>query len=229
MHVISYDDLLGIASETDPTARIERAAQGLLEATAFRGAVVTYAPEVRGPHAVLFSQGSYSPENLTHLSTEFVIRDEQYRAATRHGAVAMTWDETGFHRSFTAETWLKPAGYRNGASLAVVDEHFGELGSIHVNTIERAVPEASLRSVRALAAYLAVHMRQLRRRDQLGLTAREIEITRLLARGDTNPEIAAELHLSRSTVGTHVESILRKMGASTRVRAAVEAVRLGIV
>lgn len=227
--MISYDDLLGIASESDPAARIARAAQGLVEATEFRGAIVTYAPSRGAAHSVLFAHGMYCPDNLAHLSTEFVVHDVQYRAAARSGTLTMTWDETGFHRSFTAETWLKPAGFRNGASLPVRDEVYGELGSIHVNTVAPTISRSSLRAVQALGTYLSAAMQQLRRRDEVALSPRELEITRLLAQGDTNPEIAARLHLSRSTVGTHVESILRKMSSSNRVEAAVAAVRLGIV
>ncbi len=226
--MISFDDLLGLAGETDPAARIARAGRGLVEATGFGAAAVTYAPDERCPHALIFSLG-YCAENLAHLRTEFVLRDEQYRAAVRTGESAMTWEETGFHRSFTAETWLKPAGYRNGASLAVRDERYGELGSIHVNTRTATIPDSGLRAVHALAAYVSVLMRQLRRRDELGLTPREVEVTRLLAQGATNHEIADRLRRSRSTVGTHIESILRKTGTTSRAAAAVEAVRLGLI
>lgn len=225
--MISFEDLLGIAGETEPEARIARAVRGLVETTEFRAAAVTYAPGERRPHALVFARG-YCAENLAHLRTEFVLHDEQYRAAAEAGEAAMTWDRTGFQHSFTAETWLKPAGYRNGASLAVRDEVYGELGSIHVNTRVESIPSASLRAVHALAAYVAALMQQLRRRDELGLTPRELEVTRLLAQDASNAEIAERLGLSRSTVGTHVESILRKTGSASRVGAAVEAVRLGL-
>jgi DNA-binding CsgD family transcriptional regulator len=57
-----------------------------------------------------------------------------------------------------------------------------------------------------------------------GLTRREQEVLRHLARGSTNPEIAAALHLSDRTVAHHVSAILAKLGAPTRT-AAVEAGR----
>jgi DNA-binding CsgD family transcriptional regulator len=57
-----------------------------------------------------------------------------------------------------------------------------------------------------------------------GLTQREQEVLVVLARGATNPQIAAELHLSERTVAHHVSSILRKLSAPTRT-AAVEAAR----
>ncbi|WP_165555452.1 helix-turn-helix transcriptional regulator [Kribbella pittospori] len=56
--------------------------------------------------------------------------------------------------------------------------------------------------------------------DALGLTAREREVLRLLARGYTNREIAAELTISIKTTSVHVSHILRKLGVSSRLEAA---------
>jgi DNA-binding CsgD family transcriptional regulator/tetratricopeptide (TPR) repeat protein len=61
-----------------------------------------------------------------------------------------------------------------------------------------------------------------------GLTDRELEVVALVAAGLTNAEIAGRLFLSEKTVGHHVSSILRKLGARTRSEASAEAVRLGI-
>jgi HD-GYP domain-containing protein (c-di-GMP phosphodiesterase class II) len=54
-----------------------------------------------------------------------------------------------------------------------------------------------------------------------GLTAREVEVLRLLARGMTNKQTARELAISPKTVGRHVEAIYSKIGASTRAAAAL--------
>jgi PAS domain S-box-containing protein len=51
------------------------------------------------------------------------------------------------------------------------------------------------------------------------LTDRELEILRLLGRGGTTSSIAAKLHISRTTVNNHVQHILRKLGAHTRLEA----------
>jgi DNA-binding NarL/FixJ family response regulator len=48
------------------------------------------------------------------------------------------------------------------------------------------------------------------------LTAREIEIARLLGRGVSNKEIAAELHLSVATIKNHVHSVLHKLQVGSR-------------
>lgn len=61
------------------------------------------------------------------------------------------------------------------------------------------------------------------------LSAREIEVLRLVAAGRSNGEIAEELFITRKTAGVHVTHILDKMGVSNRVEAAMAGVRLGLV
>jgi DNA-binding NarL/FixJ family response regulator len=61
-----------------------------------------------------------------------------------------------------------------------------------------------------------------------GLTDRELEVLRLMARGRSNAEIAAELFLSPATVKTHVTRILAKVGARDRVGAVVVAYETGL-
>jgi NarL family two-component system response regulator LiaR len=61
------------------------------------------------------------------------------------------------------------------------------------------------------------------------LTNRETEIVQLMADGVSNAEIAERLHVSYSTVKTHVAEILRKLAASDRGHAATIAVRRGLI
>lgn len=61
------------------------------------------------------------------------------------------------------------------------------------------------------------------------LSPREREILLLLATGVSNKEIARGLELAESTVKIHVQGILRKLGLSSRVQAAVYAVEQGLV
>ena len=48
------------------------------------------------------------------------------------------------------------------------------------------------------------------------LSPRELEIVRMIARGESGPEIAAELHIAHDTVRTHVRNAMKKVGARSR-------------
>ena len=61
------------------------------------------------------------------------------------------------------------------------------------------------------------------------LTARELEVLRLLSAGMTNKEIASRLGITEHTIKFHVNAILGKLDAETRTEAVVHAARLGIV
>jgi HD-GYP domain-containing protein (c-di-GMP phosphodiesterase class II) len=68
-----------------------------------------------------------------------------------------------------------------------------------------------------------------RREGPAGLTQREVEVLKLLARGLSNKEIAERLVISPKTVANHVEHIYSKIGASTRAAAGLFAMRHGLL
>ncbi|MEU7638212.1 response regulator transcription factor [Streptomyces sp. NPDC039016] len=61
-----------------------------------------------------------------------------------------------------------------------------------------------------------------------GLTAREVEVLRLVAEGQTNPEIARTLHVSTATVKTHINNLFAKAGLRDRAQAIHYAYRHGL-
>jgi len=61
------------------------------------------------------------------------------------------------------------------------------------------------------------------------LTARELEVLGLIARGLRSTDAARALGLAEGTVATHIKTIYRKLGISTRAEAALQATRMGLL
>ena len=94
-------------------------------------------------------------------------------------------------------------------------------GAVRAGRLDAGAAEAVLGA--------AGHRVPRRREGPEGLTPREIEVLRLVARGLSNREIGAQLVISPKTVGNHVEHIYAKIGASTRATASLFAVRHGLL
>jgi HD-GYP domain-containing protein (c-di-GMP phosphodiesterase class II) len=96
--------------------------------------------------------------------------------------------------------------------------------------VRAEVSEGRLDSDAAGAVLRAAGHRVPRRRQgPMRLTAREVEVLGLLARGLSNKEIARQLVISPKTAGSHVENIYAKTGASNRAQASLFAVKHGLL
>ena len=62
-----------------------------------------------------------------------------------------------------------------------------------------------------------------------GLTEREVDVLRLIARGHANKQVAARLGISPKTVGHHIEHIYAKAGVTTRAGATLFAMEHGLL
>jgi DNA-binding NarL/FixJ family response regulator len=100
-----------------------------------------------------------------------------------------------------------------------------------LKTVSRAELVATVRAVHA--GLRRVSREATDRLDEypvgVHLTPREIEVLRLLTRGLTNKEIAAELHVSATTATWFVKNILQKLGVSDRTAAVTTAFKRGIL
>jgi len=98
----------------------------------------------------------------------------------------------------------------------------GRLAGELLETI-RAVHAGQKRITPQVAAELAEHA------GESGLTEREMEVLRLIAAGNANKEIAAQLSISEETVKSRVSNILSKLGANDRTHAVTIALKRGII
>ena len=98
----------------------------------------------------------------------------------------------------------------------------GRLAGDLLETI-RAVHAGQKRIPPEVAADLADHA------GESGLTEREMEVLRLIAAGNANKEIAAQLSIAEETVKSRVTSILSKLGANDRTHAVTIALKRGII
>ncbi|ANE03877.1 hypothetical protein ccrud_06395 [Corynebacterium crudilactis] len=177
----------------------------------------------------IFSSG-YPDALLTYLAHDFFEGSPEVKAMEKVLNANNCWEDVPrFRESQAVEEWFRPAGISEGSSMFFHDERGKLIGVLHVSVgadrflpywtqlLEAARPECEklIRGHRQMSAY--------------GLTNREREILNLVSHGKKNSSIARQLGLSTSTVNNHVESLLRKLDASSRTEAAikVQALNLG--
>jgi HD-GYP domain-containing protein (c-di-GMP phosphodiesterase class II) len=146
--------------------------------------------------------------------------------------------------------WLDGSGYPRGLSGGAISRAARVLGAADAYASMREPrPHRPARSAEEAAAEMraevragrldgaavdavleaAGHRLPRRREAVAGLTAREVEVLILLARGMSNRQIAERLVITPKTASNHVEHIYAKIGASSRAAAAMFAVQHGLL
>ena len=144
-------------------------------------------------------------------------------AAQRHFEAALA-----LNRALGAWPCLARSQYRHGAfllaSAAADDQERGRAILLEAEQL------AGRLGMEALVDDISVALRGAQDRTAFpdGLTAREIEVLRLMAMGRSNKDISAVLAISLNTVATHVRSILNKTHCANRTEAAAYAIHHGL-
>src|SRR5271170_2042003 len=121
-----------------------------------------------------------------------------------------------------------------GALVAILFATFGIWLGLRITRRREIVRETIvvrevLVPVEALAPETAPFAPDAARQQTLGITARELEILTLIARGLSNREIAAQLFVSENTVKTHCARAFDKLGAARRTQAVQRGKELGLL
>ena len=158
--------------------------------------------------------------------------DEARTIAARHHE---RLDGSGYPRGLTASAltpsdrllaaadvyhaMTEPRPYRPAIDGAAAARQLG--AEVRAGRLDGDAAEAVLRA--------AGHRAPARRSWPAGLTAREVEVLGLVARGRTNKQIAQSLVVSPKTVSNHVEHIYAKIGVSSRAAATLYATQQGLL
>ena len=117
------------------------------------------------------------------------------------------------------QAWSEPRPHR--AALAADEKETRLREDVRAGRLDGAAVDAVLRA--------AGHRVRRSREWPAGLTSREVEVLRLLARGLSHQQIAERLVISRKTAGNHAEHIYAKIGVTNRAMASLYATRHGLL
>ncbi len=181
--------------------------------------------------------GEWECVRLQPYLTERMLRQSASLAPL--GAVAVQLrerlDGSGYPRALSGGAISRPARVLGAAdayqSMREPRPHRPALAPEQAAAELRAEVKAGRLDAEAVEAVLAAagHRVPRRREGPSGLTTREIDLLRLLARGLSSREIATRLVISPKTARNHVEHIYVKIGASSRVGASLFAIQRGLV
>lgn len=221
-------DTLSALTSEKPSGRLD----GLIRyvANEVESSAVAMALVGNGPSHRLAASVGYHQATVDYLLGQFASEDPGMQLVYEHPGQLLTWADIPSYRStYSAERVLIPAGFHEGTSLAIPNRNGKTTAILHLSIVQPTFPPwlkeflAEVFDV-AVSTVFALEMH-----SKANLTRREVDVLRHLAEGLTNTEIGEALCLSKSTVNTHVEHILHKLGARNRLAAAVSAFKCGLL
>ncbi len=128
----------------------------------------------------------------------------------------------------TQPEWIRDA-LRSGVRAVLPAEASAEEIAAAVEAVAAGLVVVDARDLEGVIGALAAAPRGPALVEAQPLTAREIEVLRMIAEGDGNKAIAWKLGISEHTVKFHVASIMGKLGASSRTEAVSLGIRRGLI
>lgn len=205
---------------------------GVLELVKWRTRTACAAITSWDPHsheATIIAQSDVPPQIADFLiSPAFMRGSPALQKQLNNVNCLNAWDDVGFPDTAEAEMAFSSTGFRNGVSLPLRDSAGNLLGMVHANTTRSRI-EVGCRDVYlGLQPAFTELVAAAKSLQAARLTRREEEVLAHVKSGATNAQIATRLSVTERTVATHIEHILRKVGATNRVEAAVWACRVGL-
>jgi DNA-binding NarL/FixJ family response regulator len=193
--------------ESEPDLEVVGAAEGGAQALDLLGGL---ASEGRRPDVVVMD---LQMRPLDGIESTRLIRE-------RHGDV-----EVVVLTSYADDELVRAALEAGASGYLLKDADADEVAGA-VRAAHRGEMQLDAAVARRLLSTVGVAWRRDARPE---LTARELDVLRLVGAGRANKEIAARLDISERTARTHVSNILGKLGLASRTQAALWAVREGLV
>ena len=170
--------------------------------------------------------------------TSGLVEHDPVVDALRHRTEPFTWSDLRADRTFPrlgAEGIERAAGYGWVEGLVVpVSRGENKVGLVSLVGHRRGVDPADVAFLCLISVCLHGHVRTLLGKDGFaappaGLTARELDCLKLVAKGRSDREIAQALSIAVSTAHEHVENAKRKLNTGSRAETVASAAALGII
>ena len=229
---LGYDPQPGLALLWLTTGRPNAAVGAVRRLLAERSGAVQRCGLLPGAVDVLLAAATVEEARMAAVALEDVAAQlgtpaVQAMAAYAAGAVQLAGRDAAGSLPYlrnAAQTWSRiDSPYEVARTRVLVGRALTELGDAMSAQAELRSAEAAFRALGAAPALAPVQRLLSPGAAPAGLTAREVEVLRLVASGRSNAAIAAELVLSERTVARHLSNIFTKLDVGSRTAAAAYA------